>query len=118
MSNDLVLRKSGLKQITCIVQERQIRLYGHVARLPAEDPAHRIIPCRDPRGWAIPRGHHGSCLRLVESYLKDTGTAGLGVCLGDGQTEVEGVPSQLGPADSLLGRMPPYVNTRRVAAKE
>ena len=26
-----------------IVPERQLRLYGHVARLPAEDPAHRIL---------------------------------------------------------------------------
>ena len=31
-------------------RERQLRLYGHVARLPAEDPAHRILSCRDPRG--------------------------------------------------------------------
>ena len=27
---------------------------GHVARLP-EDPAHRILSCRDPRGWTMPR---------------------------------------------------------------
>ena len=31
-----------------IVRERQLRLYGHVARLPTEDPAHRILSC-DPR---------------------------------------------------------------------
>ena len=54
MSNDLVLREAGLRQVTCIVRERQLRLYGHVARLPAENPAHRILffeirgagPCR------------------------------------------------------------------------
>ena len=40
---DLVLRKAGLRQVACIVRERQLRLYGHVARLPAEDPAHRIL---------------------------------------------------------------------------
>ena len=50
MSNDLVLREAGLRQVTCIVRERQLRLYGHVARLPAEDPAHRILFCQDPRG--------------------------------------------------------------------
>ena len=37
ISNDLVLREAGLRQVTCIVRERQLRLYGHVARLPAED---------------------------------------------------------------------------------
>ena len=46
-SNDLVLREAGLRQVTYIVRERQLRLYGHVARLPAEDPANRILSCRD-----------------------------------------------------------------------
>ena len=31
MSDDLVLREAGLSQATCIVRERQLRLYGHVA---------------------------------------------------------------------------------------
>ena len=39
-------REAGLRQVTCIVLERQLRLYGHVARLPAEDPAHRIFLSR------------------------------------------------------------------------
>ena len=57
---------------------RQLRLYGHVARLPAEDPAHRILSCRDPRGWTMPSGRpHASWLRQVESYIKDTGMTGL-----------------------------------------
>ena len=58
--------------------ERQIRLYGHVARLPTEDPTHRILSCRDPSGWTTPRGRsHASCLRQMEIYLNDTGVAGL-----------------------------------------
>ena len=44
MSNDLVLREAGLKQVTYIDRERQSRLYEHVARLPVEDPVHRILP--------------------------------------------------------------------------
>ena len=76
--NDMVLKKAGLRQLTGIIQERQLRLYGHVARLPTEDPAHRILFCRDARGWSMPRGRpHASWLRKVESYLKDTGTTGL-----------------------------------------
>ena len=55
MSNDLVLRAAGLRQVTCIVRERQLRLYERVARLLAADPAHRILlveirgagPCRE-----------------------------------------------------------------------
>ena len=65
------LRDSSLTQ-------RSLRLYGHVARLSAEDPAHRILSCRDPRGWSMLRGRpHASWLRQVESFLRDTGMADL-----------------------------------------
>ena len=58
----------------------------------------------------MPRGRpHASCLRQMESYLKDTGMAGLAFALGDGQTEAEGVPSKDGRGDALLRRMPPYL---------
>ena len=43
MSNDLVLREAGPSQVICTVQERQLRLDGHVARFPAEDTAHWIF---------------------------------------------------------------------------
>ena len=44
----------------------------------------------------MPESHpHASWLRQVESYLKDW-SEGPRVCLGDGQTEAEGVPSQCG----------------------
>ena len=36
-------REAGLRQVTCIVRERQLRLYGHVARLPPGDRTHRIL---------------------------------------------------------------------------
>ena len=70
MSNDLVLRGAGLRQVTCIVRERQLRLYGHVARLPADDNVHRILPCRFPSRWTTPRGRHRlhDCVNL--SVLK------------------------------------------------
>ena len=45
MFNDLVFGEAGLRQVTCIVRERQLRLCGHMAQLRAEDPAHWIIPC-------------------------------------------------------------------------
>ena len=42
---------------------------------------------------------------LSEGYRHD----GPGVCLGDGQTETEKVPSQGGRGDALLRRMSPYL---------
>ena len=67
MSNDLVLRVVELKEVTCIVREQQLRLYEHVAQLPAKDRAHRIIFGRDPRGRTMARGRpQASWLRQVE----------------------------------------------------
>ena len=56
MPNDVVLREATLRQVTGIVRERQLRPFGRVARLPAEDPAHRILSCRDPFGLTLLRG--------------------------------------------------------------
>ena len=36
---DTLKSQAELRQVTYIVRERQLRPYGHVARLPAEDPA-------------------------------------------------------------------------------
>ena len=58
MTDGLLLREAGVRQVTCIVRERQLRLYGHVARLPVEYLAYRIL------FW-----------RQVESYLKNAGMA-------------------------------------------
>ena len=43
MFNDLVLGEAELRQVTCTVRERQLRLYGCMARQSAEDPAHQIL---------------------------------------------------------------------------
>ena len=78
ISNDRVLREAGLREVTCIVRERQLRLYGHVARLLVEDPAHRNLSCRDPSDWTMPTGRpQASWLRHVVSYLKDMGVVDL-----------------------------------------
>ena len=78
MSNDLVLRETGLRQnwaetshLHIELYERPYASYVHVARLPTEDPAHWILFRRDPRDWTLPRGRpRGSRLRQVES-LRD-----------------------------------------------
>ena len=55
-------------------------------------------PCRGGR-------QHASGRLLFDDYGHD----GPGVCLGDGQTEDEGVPSQGGRGDALLWRMSLYL---------
>ena len=65
-------REDGMRQFTCIIRERQLRIYGHVARLLAQDPAHRILSSQDPCGWSMPLGCPLlSWLRQVEFNLKD-----------------------------------------------
>ena len=110
MSDELVLKEVGLlRYVTCIVPERQLRLYGYVSRLAAEYPSHRILSFRDPRGRIMPRGRpHASWLRHVESSLMDTGMAEW-CLLGNGQTDVEGVPSQDRHREALLRRMPSFL---------
>ena len=107
ISNDPVLRDAGPRQVTCIVRERQLRIFEHVARLPAEDPAHRILFCPDPSGCTMPRGLlqvSGASGGVLSGGFEHGGP---GVYLDDGQTEAEGVPSQVGRGDALLRRMPP-----------
>ena len=56
VSNQRLLRETDSRPITCIVRERQLRLYGHVARYPEVDPAHRVVSVRDNPVWRRPRG--------------------------------------------------------------
>ncbi len=45
-----------MRHVTCIVRQRQLRLYVHVARLSEVDPAHRDVSVRDNPEWRRPRG--------------------------------------------------------------
>ena len=56
MSDALEIMEAGLRQLTCIVRERQLRIYGHMARRPPEDLTHRIISLQDPRNAGPCRG--------------------------------------------------------------
>ena len=78
MKPDLVLGAAGLRRATCIVRMSQRCLYGHVARRPTEDPARRILYCRDTRGWTTPSSRlHPSWLRQLKAYLWNMGMVGL-----------------------------------------
>ena len=59
-------------------RERQLRLYGHEARLLAEDPAHRIVLL--PRSELLDHAKgrpKASWLSQVEIYVREMGMTGL-----------------------------------------
>ena len=57
VSNDRVLRDAGIRCITCIITQRQLQLYGHVARFPENDPAAQILSARNRKQWkGLPGG--------------------------------------------------------------
>jgi len=63
-----------MRFVTCIVCERQLRLYGHVARFPDTDPAHQILSARESREWRRPMGRpRSSWLQQVDRHLKEMG---------------------------------------------
>ncbi len=63
-----------MRFVTCVVSERQLRLYGHVARFPDADPAHQILSARESREWRRPMGRpRASWLQQVDQHLKEMG---------------------------------------------
>ncbi len=75
VSNQRLLHETESRPVNSIDGERQLRLYGHLARLPDVDPAHTVLSVRDNPGWRRPRGRprnswlgkvDGSCRELLE----------------------------------------------------
>ena len=63
-----------MRFVTCIVRERQLRLYGHVDRFPDADPAHQILSAREFPEWRRPMGRpRASWLQQVDRYLREMG---------------------------------------------
>ncbi len=56
VTNQRLLHETGLRPIACTIRQRQLRLYGHVARFPEVDPAYQAVFERDNPGWKRPRG--------------------------------------------------------------
>ena len=56
MSNDRLLEETSMKNISELVFERRMSMFGHAARLSPNDPAHRILSCGNPPGWKRGRG--------------------------------------------------------------
>ena len=61
-----------MRFVTCIARERQLWLYGHVARFPDVNPAHQILSAREPLEWRRPMGQpRASWLQQVDRHLKE-----------------------------------------------
>ena len=72
MSNEQLLRETQIRFVTCIVRERQLQLYGHVAHFPDADPSHKILSAREPHEWRRPMGRpRASWLQQVDQHLKE-----------------------------------------------
>ena len=54
--SEQLLRETQMRFITCIVRERHLLLYGHVAHFPDAEPAHQILSARESREWRRPMG--------------------------------------------------------------
>ena len=52
--NQVLLRETDSRYLARQIQERQLRLYGHVARLPVDDPAHGVITAANNPEWRRP----------------------------------------------------------------
>ena len=74
VSTERSLRETQMRFVTCIVSERQLRLYGPVAHFPDADPAHQILSAREPREWRRPTGRPRALwLQQVDRHLKEIG---------------------------------------------
>ena len=63
-----------MRFVTCIVRERQLRLYGHVGHFSDADPAHQILLVREPRESRKLMGRPcASWLQQVDRHLKEMG---------------------------------------------
>ena len=68
VSNQRLFHETDSRPITSIVRQRQLRLYGHVARYPEADPACWVVSVRDSPTWRRPRGRpQNSWMRQVDA---------------------------------------------------
>jgi hypothetical protein len=103
VSNDRLLRETGIRLATCSIRERQLRLYGHVARFPTVDPAHRILSAKVPDAWRRPRGRPpASWLQQIDSHCKELGM-GRELAWGLAKRDPDGWRRKVGAATRCYG---------------
>ena len=74
VSNEWLLMETQMRFVIHIVSERQLRLYGHVARFSDADPDYQILSVRELCEWRRSMGQpRASCLQQVDRYLEEMG---------------------------------------------
>ena len=78
VSSDRLLRETGIAhQVTCMIRQCQLRLFGHVARYPESDPVSRVITKEVSRAWGRPRGRPPvSWLQRIDGHCRELGLPG------------------------------------------
>ncbi len=72
VSNQRLLAETTMSPVTYLIRERQLRLFGHVARYHESDPAYQALFAEDPDGWKRPVGRpHASWSQQVGRYLSE-----------------------------------------------
>ena len=101
MSVDLLLGESGMREVTSIVRERQLRIYGHATRDPEECSGQ--IMFIEIRG-ADPCKGASTDFMVASGGVPSEGYDYGEPCdfLSDGQRKAEQVPSQGGRGDALF----------------
>ena len=73
--NKRLLEEARVDTISSLVLRRQLSLFGHVARFPSADPAHRILSCPDPPAWRRGRGRPPlTWLKRLNEVFRGVGT--------------------------------------------
>ena len=64
VSNNRVLSETGMSQVICMIRQRRLRLFVHMARFPGSNPVSRGISEEISPTWKRPRG------RLLMTWLQ------------------------------------------------
>ncbi|XP_069987678.1 uncharacterized protein [Penaeus vannamei] len=71
VSNQWLHHETGIGPVICTIRDRQLRLYGHLARFPQDDPAHQVVTGRESPGWRRPVGQpRNSWLGQIDQTLR------------------------------------------------
>ena len=73
--NQRLLEEASIDNISTTVLSRQLLMFGYVARLPAADPAHRILCLENPPSWKrIPGKPLLTWLRQLDEVFREDRT--------------------------------------------
>ena len=111
VSNERLLRETQTRFVTCIVRERQLWLYGHLACFPDTDPDHQIFSVRESPEWRRLIGRpRASWLQQVDRHLKEMGMGQASAWgMGRRRWSTGGVPVESGRGVAVLWHMLPYL---------